>query len=108
MKKLFLTAAALLISVSAAYADGENKIGKTAKIKRPEAEAIALQKVPGTVLDADIEKRKTGLFWDIKIKPTGGKAGDKKKVRLDANTGAIVVVEDESDDDDDDKKDKKD
>ena len=72
MKRLFLTAAALLISVNAAYADGENKIGKTAKIKRPEAEAIALKKVPGTVLDADIEKRKSGLFWDIKIKPTDG------------------------------------
>lgn len=107
MKRLFLTAAALLISVNAAYADGENKIGKSAKIKKAEAETIALAKVPGTVVDADIEKRKTGLYWDIKIKPTGGKAGEKKKVRLDANTGAIVVVEDDSDNDGDDK-DKKD
>ncbi len=107
MNKLLLAAIAVLISTNAAYADGENKVGKSAKIKKPEAEAIALKKVPGTVLDCDIEKRKTGLYWDVSVKPADGKVA-KKKVRLDANTGAVLSVEDDNDDDEDDKKDKKD
>jgi uncharacterized membrane protein YkoI len=105
MRKLLLTAAALLISVNAAYADGDNKVGKNVKIQRAAAEAIALKEVPGTVLDADIEKRKTGIFWDIDVKPSDGSVA-KKKVRLDANTGAVISVK--ADDDKDDAKDKKD
>lgn len=100
MKRLLLTAAALLITVNAAYADGENKVSKSVKIKKPEAESIALKKVPGTIIDSDIEKRKTGIFWDIKIKPSEGTVA-KKKVRVDANSGVIVTVEDDDDDDDD-------
>lgn len=98
MKKLLLAAAALLISVNAAYADGDNKVGKNVKIKRAEAEAIALKEVPGTVLDADIEKKKTGIFWYIDVKPADGKVA-KKQVRLDANTGAVTEVKVEDDKD---------
>ncbi|MBX3077275.1 PepSY domain-containing protein [Candidatus Obscuribacterales bacterium] len=98
MKKLLLAAAALLISVNAAYADGDNKVGKNVKIKRAEAEAIALKEVPGTVLDADIEKKKTGIFWYIDVKPADGKVA-KKQVRLDANTGAVTEVKVDDDKD---------
>lgn len=98
MKKLLLTAAALLISVNAAYADGDNKVGKGVKIQRAEAEKIALKEVPGKVLDADIEKRKTGIFWYIDVKPSDGKVA-KKQVRIDANSGAVIAVKEDDDDD---------
>lgn len=100
MKKLLLTAAALLISANAAYADGDNKVGKSVKIQRAEAESIALKEVPGKVLDADIEKRKTGIFWYIDVKPADGKVA-KKQVRIDANSGAVVAVKEDDDDDKD-------
>lgn len=100
MKKLLLTAAALLVATTSAYADGDNKVEKNAKVKREEAKSIALKEVPGTILDCDIEKRKTGLVWYIDIKPTDAK-GIKKEVRIDANDGKVLGVKEDADDDKD-------
>jgi uncharacterized membrane protein YkoI len=100
MKKLILAAAALLLTTSSAFADGDNKVEKQAKIPREEAKKIALKEVPGTITDCDIEKRKTGLFWYIDVKPTNT-TGIKKEVKLDANTGAVLSVKEEPEDDDD-------
>jgi len=100
MKKLILAAIALLVTTSSAYADGDNKVEKSAKIPRDQAKAIALKEVPGTITDCDIEKRKTGLFWMIDITPTDTKL-PKKQVKLDANTGAVLSVTDDDDDDKD-------
>ncbi|HEY9784593.1 MAG TPA: PepSY domain-containing protein [Candidatus Obscuribacterales bacterium] len=105
MKKLLLTAAAfLLATTTSAYADGDNKVMKGAKIKREEAKAIALKEVPGDVIDQDIEKRKSGLFWYVTIKPSDGK-NLKKLVKVDANSGKVVEVKVDDDDDDDKKRD---
>lgn len=98
MKKLLVVAISILLSQSAAYADGDNKVEKKAKINREEAKAIALKEVPGTIIDIDIEKRKSGLFWEVDIKPTDGKVA-KKEVKIDANTGKVLSVEDDNDDD---------
>ena len=100
MKKLILAALALFITTSAAYADGDNKVEKSAKIQREQAKAIALKEVPGTITDCDIEKRKKALFWMIDITPTDTKL-KKKQVKLDANTGAVLSVTDDDDDDKD-------
>lgn len=102
MKKLILAAIALFVTTGSAYADGDNKVEKSAKVQREQAKAIALKEVPGTITDCDIEKRKTGLFWYIDIKPTDTKSV-KKQVKLDANSGAVLSVTDDKDDDDDDK-----
>lgn len=102
MKRLLVAATTLVLSTSIAYADGDNKVEKQAKVKRDEAKEIALKEVPGTIIDMDIEKRKSGLFWEVDIKPTDGKAA-KKEVKIDANTGKVISVKDDTDDDDDDK-----
>lgn len=100
MKKLILAAIALFVTTSGAYADGDNKVEKSAKIQREQAKAIALKEVPGTITDCDIEKRKKALFWMIDITPTDTKL-KKKQVKLDANTGAVLSVTDDDDDDKD-------
>ena len=101
MKRLLVLALALFFSINAAMADGDNKVGKSVKIQREQAEEIALKEVPGKVLDADIEKRKTGIFWYIDVKPSDGKVS-KKQVRIDANSGAVIEIKVDDDDDDDD------
>lgn len=100
MKKPILAVIALFLTTTIAYADGDNKVEKSAKIPREQAKAIALKEVPGTITDCDIEKRKKALFWMIDITPTDTKL-KKKIVKLDANTGAVLSVTDDDDDDKD-------
>lgn len=99
MKKLLLAATAFVLATSGAYADGDNKVGKSAKIKKEEAEAIALKEVPGKVLDSDIEKRKGSLYWYIDVKPSDSSA-TKKQVRIDAMSGKVIAVKVDNDKDD--------
>jgi uncharacterized membrane protein YkoI len=96
MKKLLLTLSVLLITAHSAYADGDNKRMKSAKIDRDQAKSIALKEVPGTVVDADFERRKGVTMWIVDIKPTEGKS--KKEVRVDATTGAVISVKEDDDD----------
>lgn len=105
MKKHLTAVLALLLSINVAYADGDNKAERTkAKVKRDEAIAIAQKEVPGTVLDADLEKRRKQLLWIIDIKPTDGSV-PKKEVRIDANSGKVLSVRNDNDRDDNDKND---
>jgi uncharacterized membrane protein YkoI len=98
MNKFLMAALALLLSTSAALADGGARYEKEAKIKREEAKAIAVKEVPGTVLDCDLEKRrKKPLTWVVDVKPTNT-TNLKKEVRIDAMSGQVLGVNADTDD----------
>lgn len=99
MKKLLPAAMALMTAVISAFtafspALADNDSGareKQCKITRQEAEAIATKRVPGQVVDCDIEKTRKGkLYWSIDIKPV---SGAKQEIHIDGQTGEVLSVE---------------
>ena len=71
------------------------RLESQAKISRPEAEKIALAKVPsGTIKEGELEKEKGKLIWSFDIATPGSK--DITEVQVNAVTGEIVSVEKES------------
>lgn len=93
MRNVFIAAVATLVLSNGALADGDNKVGKSAKITADQAKEIALKAVPGTITDADLEKRKGKLFWYIDVQPNEGKFA-KRQVRIDANAGNVTEIKD--------------
>jgi uncharacterized membrane protein YkoI len=71
---------------------------KSVKVALESARAIALSKVPGTVLDEELEKEHGRLQYAFDIKDSEGKVYD---VEVDANTGEIIqaILDDEDEDD---------
>lgn len=71
---------------------------KKAKITLEEARAIALKRVPGTVVEEELEKEKGRLQYAFDIRDSSGKIWD---VEIDAVTGDVLqAVEDDNDSDD--------
>ena len=75
--------------------DSEAKLQAQAKVSRPEAEKIALAKVPGgTIKEGEIEKEKGKLIWSFDIATPG--TADITEVNVDAMSGEVVAIENES------------
>src|ERR1017187_6851650 len=75
--------------------DGETKLQAQAKVSRPEAEKIALAKVPGgTIKEGEIEKEKGKLIWSFDIATPG--AADITEINVDAMSGEVVAIEKET------------
>jgi uncharacterized membrane protein YkoI len=71
------------------------KLMAEAKVAKPDAEKIALGKVPnGTVKEAELEKEHGKLVWSFDITTPDTK--DITEVGVDAITGDVVSVEKES------------
>jgi len=68
------------------------------KFTLADARKVALQRVPGKVTDAELEKEHGRLQYAIEIVTPEGKSFD---VEIDAITGEVLKVEDEDDDGDD-------
>ena len=77
----------------------QKKLAKKARISKKEAKRIALERVPGRVIESEIDKEKGRLVWEFEIKTRENKVFE---VLVDAKTGEIVEVEEETDEDDDD------
>lgn len=73
---------------------------RSVKVVLESARAIALAKVPGTILDEELEKEHGRLQYAFDIRDSEGKVYD---VEIDANTGEILqsTLDDDDDDDDD-------
>ncbi|MDC0722246.1 PepSY domain-containing protein [Nannocystis bainbridge] len=69
----------------------------TPKISLEAAQATALKRVPGTVIDAELERERGRWIYSIEIQPDD-RSQPRKEVEVDGETGAIVHVEDEHDD----------
>lgn len=103
MKKILVLALALTTIGSSigtcAYADNESaKRIAEAKIKKEEAQQIALKQLSGTVTDCDLEKmhrKPYTVYWSITVK--GDKA--KKNFHISAMDGSVMKVTDKDMDD---------
>ena len=75
------------------------KLSAQASITMEQAKAIALQKIPGTITEEDLENERGVLQYSFDIKDANGKVFD---VEIDAKTGKVLkAVEDTEDEDDD-------
>jgi peptidase YpeB-like protein len=66
-----------------------------AGITLAQARAIALARVPGKIVDEEIEREHGRRVYSIEIAPTGAPRGAIKEVVLDARDGRVLAVEDE-------------
>jgi uncharacterized membrane protein YkoI len=90
---LFASAMALGIH---ARADARPKPG----ITMAEARVIALGRIPGKVVEEELEREHGRRIYSFEIAPTGAAVGAHKEVNVDANDGSIVGIEDEAADED--------
>ena len=74
------------------------KLAKKAKISPEQARKIATDKVPGTIVEEELERENGKLVYSIEIRDANQKVFD---VEVDARTGAIVNVEEEFEDEED-------
>lgn len=75
------------------------KIAAAAKVTIDEAIKMASEKVPGKVVEAELEKKHDTLVWEVEVVTAENKV---MEVHIDAVSGAVIDVEDENS-----KKDKK-
>src|SRR5512143_3698901 len=84
--------------------DGENDVAalvKDAKVTIDQAIKTALEKVPGTAVEAELEKKHDKTVWEVEVLGADGKVTE---VHIDAATGAVIDVEAKKDEKHDEKK----
>lgn len=73
--------------------DKEGKItdlAKDAKVTIEQAIKTAMEKVPGTVVEAELEKKHGKTVWEVEVLGTDGSVTE---VHIDAATGTIIDTE---------------
>ena len=73
--------------------DKEAKVAdlvKDAKITIDQAIKTASEKVPGTVVEAELEKKHGKTVWEVEVLGTDGNVTE---VHIDAATGAVIDTE---------------
>ena len=73
--------------------DKEGKITdlvKDATVKIDQAIKTASEKVPGTVVEAELEKKHGKTVWEVEVL---GADGNVTEVHIDAGTGAVIDTE---------------
>ncbi len=63
---------------------------KEAKISRKQAEEIALKKIPGEIIEGDLEKEDGKLIYSFEIRKSDNTIFD---VEVDANTGEVIKAQ---------------
>lgn len=67
------------------------------QVSMAQAREIALQKVPGQVLEEESGKEGGRLIYSFEIRPKGAKSG-ATEIKIDAKSGAIVSVANDAED----------
>jgi uncharacterized membrane protein YkoI len=84
----------LLGSGTTAWSDDkEGKITdlvKDAKVTAEQAIKTAMEKVPGTVVEAELEKKHGKTVWEVEVLGADGKITE---VHIDAATGTVIDTE---------------
>ena len=94
----------LVVSTSAWGDDKEGKVAdlvKDAKVTAEQAIKTAAENVPGTVVEAELEKKHGKTVWEVEV---FGADGSVTEVHIDAATGTVIDTEAKKDEK---KKDKK-
>jgi uncharacterized membrane protein YkoI len=63
---------------------------KDAKVTAEQAIKTAIEKVPGTVVEAELEKKHGKTVWEVEILGDDGKVTE---VHIDAATGTVIDTE---------------
>lgn len=94
---LTLMIGTVLTAVTPAWSDkkkdGEDDVAalvKDAKVTIDQAVKTALEKVPGTAVEAELEKKHDKTVWEVEVVGADGKVSE---VHIDAATGAVIDVE---------------
>ncbi|TKS61613.1 MAG: hypothetical protein EWM72_00361 [Nitrospira sp.] len=94
---LVLTVGTVLAFGSPAWSDkkkGEEgnsaALAKDAKVTIDQAIKTASEKVPGTVVEAELEKKHGKTIWEVEVLGSDGKVTE---VHIDAATGAVIDTE---------------
>lgn len=91
---LTLTVGTLLALGTPAWSDDkEGKIAdllKDAKVTIDQAIKTALEKVPGTAVEAELEKKHDKTVWEVEVV---GADGNVTEVHIDAATGTVIDTE---------------
>ena len=83
----------LLLGTSAWGDDKEGKVAdlvKDAKVTAEQAIKTATEKVPGTVVEAELEKKHGKTVWEVEV---FGGDGTVTEVHIDAATGTVIDTE---------------
>jgi len=79
---------------SSAWADDKDSkitdLVKDAKVTIDQAIKTASEKVPGTVVEAELEKKHGKTVWEVEVL---GADGGVTEVHIDAATGAVIDTE---------------
>ena len=65
-------------------------LAKEAKVTIEQAIKTAIEKVPGTVVEAELEKKHDKTVWEVEVLGADGKVTE---VHIDAATGAVIDTE---------------
>ena len=65
-------------------------LAKDAKVTADQAIKTAMEKVPGTVVEAELEKKHGKTVWEVEILGADGKVTE---VHIDAATGTVIDTE---------------
>jgi uncharacterized membrane protein YkoI len=91
---LTVTVGTLLAIGTPAWSDDkEGKIAdllKDAKVTIDQAIKTALEKVPGTAVEAELEKKHDKTVWEVEVV---GADGNVTEVHIDAATGTVIDTE---------------
>ena len=68
------------------------EMAATAKVTIDQAIKTASEKVPGKVVEAELEKKHDTLVWEVEVVTAENKV---MEVHIDAESGAVIDVEDE-------------
>ena len=90
-----LLALCLVMSLSTiAFSDDKEghiaDLVKDAKVTADQAIKTAMEKVPGTVVEAELEKKHGKTVWEVEILGADGKVTE---VHIDAATGTVIDTE---------------
>ena len=77
------------------------EMAKEAKVTVDQAIKTATEKVQGTVVEAELEKKHDKTIWEVEVVGADGKVSE---VHIDAATGAVIDVEDKKAEKKDEKK----
>jgi uncharacterized membrane protein YkoI len=88
-----LAISTLIISASAFGGDKGGKVAdlvKDAKVTAEQAIKTAGENVPGTVVEAELEKKHGKTVWEVEV---FGADGSVTEVHIDAATGTVIDTE---------------
>ncbi len=70
---------------------GMAEMAAAAKVPIDQAIKTATDKVPGKVVEAELEKKHDKIVWEVEVVGADGKIAE---VHIDADSGAVIDVED--------------